>query len=155
MTLAGGSLTIDSWTLGKIYDTENPNGTFQAGGSLSSTSAKTGMLMGDNGFFERSKPQYEDLTANDFLNANLAASGGWWQKSYSKKYVSCANFFCIGDAVTDDTYGLSLMLLLAGLLDRPLFIPMGSYLITDTLTVRSPDAGGGVPHVKIPITDVK
>jgi hypothetical protein len=77
VTLAGGSQTIDSWTLGKVYDSTNPTGKFQSGGALSSTRPKTASLGGGphNGYFERSKPQYSDLTANSFLSATLAAKG--------------------------------------------------------------------------------
>jgi glucan 1,3-beta-glucosidase len=76
-TLAGGSTTIVSWTQGRVYDTKNPSGTYQTGGALSSTHPKTASLMGgpQGGYFERSKPQYSDLTTNDFLNAKVGAKG--------------------------------------------------------------------------------
>jgi glucan 1,3-beta-glucosidase len=77
VVLAGGSQTIDSWTLGKVYDATNPNGKFQSGGALSSTHPKTASLGGGphNGYFERTKPQYGDLSANNFLSAAIAARG--------------------------------------------------------------------------------
>jgi hypothetical protein len=77
LTLAGGSQTIDSWTIGKIYDEKNLTGKFQSGGALSSTHPKTESLGGGphNGYFERTKPQYTELTSNDFLSAITGAKG--------------------------------------------------------------------------------
>jgi hypothetical protein len=40
-----------------------------------------------------------------------------------------------GDGVTDDTFGLQLMIALAYTVKKPLYIPMGSYMVTDTIVV--------------------
>lgn len=73
----GGSKTIESWVLGKVYDEKNPNGVYQRGGALSALHPKTPELMGGpyNGYFERSKPQYETLTSNHFISVKTAAKG--------------------------------------------------------------------------------
>ncbi|KAK8070332.1 glycoside hydrolase family 55 protein [Apiospora phragmitis] len=71
-------------------------------------------LMGEKGYYEREKPQYEDLDANHFMNARLAAKG---------------------DGSTDDTFSLGLMFSLAAALGRPLYIPFGSYIITRTIKI--------------------
>lgn len=39
----------------------------------------------------------------------------------------------VGDGVYDDTFGLNLLLSVAAGANRPLFIPMGSYIVTDTI----------------------
>ena len=75
--LPGGSTTIDLWTQGKVYDTNFPAGTYVAGGAPKPLPPKTGTLMGgpNNGFFERSKPQYETIGVGEFINANLLLRG--------------------------------------------------------------------------------
>jgi glucan 1,3-beta-glucosidase len=112
-SLAGGSRTIDSWTLGKVYDQANPKGTYQAS-SLSSLHPKTESLMHAGGYYQRSKPQYEDYDANTFLNAQLVAKG---------------------DGTSDDSFALSLIIKLAAALSRPLFIPFGSYIVTQSINI--------------------
>lgn len=72
-TLAGGSKTIESWVLGKVYDSATPK--YQMGGALSALHPKTAELRGTNGYFERSKPQYETYNANSFINVRMAAMG--------------------------------------------------------------------------------
>ncbi|KAH8667649.1 exo-1,3-beta-D-glucanase [Tricladium varicosporioides] len=116
ITLAGGSQTIVSWTLGQVYDAKHPSGIYQPGNTLSSIHPKTASLMGgpNGGYLERSKPQYADLSANSFISARLATSG---------------------DGSTDDTFGLNLILSMAKDLNRPLYIPMGSYVVTDTIHI--------------------
>ena len=77
VTLAGGSYTVDLWTQGKVYDTNYPGGIYVTGGAPKPLPPKSGPLFGgpNNGIFERSKPQYQTLSANDFMNANIVASG--------------------------------------------------------------------------------
>lgn len=44
----------------------------------------------------------------------------------------------LGDGVTDDTDGLRLMVLIAWVVGRKLYIPAGSYIVTDTIDVSVP-----------------
>lgn len=74
VSLAGGTTTIESWMLGKVYDSSNPTGTYQSG-PLGSLHPKTESLMGNRGYFQQEKPQYADVDANGFLNARPIASG--------------------------------------------------------------------------------
>lgn len=113
ITLAGGSRVIDSWTYGTVYDEAHPKGILSAD-RLSAVHPDDGLLMGVNGYYERSKPQYEHLDANTFFNAHLAAKG---------------------DGVSDDTFGLALMISIATSLARPLYIPFGSYIVTSTVRI--------------------
>jgi glucan 1,3-beta-glucosidase len=73
--LVGGSQTIETWTSGRYYDDNHPNGALAAG-SLAAH-PKTESLRGgpNSGYFERSKPQYEDLSSSDFLSAKIIAQG--------------------------------------------------------------------------------
>ncbi|KAL2060446.1 hypothetical protein VTL71DRAFT_9477 [Oculimacula yallundae] len=112
--LAGGTTTIESWTQGKVYDAANPSGIYQKGGPLSTLHPKTAELMGGplGGYFERSKPQYENMTPNDFLSAKLIAKG---------------------DGFADDTLALNLLTSVAAGTGRPLYMPAGSYVVRDTV----------------------
>ncbi len=75
--LAGGTTTIESWTLGRFYDAANPDGAFTTGETLPKIHPKTQSMMGgpNGGYFERSKPQYEGLTPDQMLNAHITAKG--------------------------------------------------------------------------------
>ncbi|KAH7333308.1 exo-1,3-beta-D-glucanase [Rhexocercosporidium sp. MPI-PUGE-AT-0058] len=109
----GGTRKVESFTLGRVYDSQNPNGKFQSGGTLSSLRPKTASLTeGDNLYVERSKPQYGSYSPDDFINARISI---------------------VGDGYSDDTFGFNLILSLAAAANRPLYIPMGSYLVTDTI----------------------
>ncbi|KXJ92532.1 pectate lyase superfamily protein-domain-containing protein [Microdochium bolleyi] len=57
--LDGGSRTVDSWTMGRVYEKANPSGTYQAGAPLSTVRPRSENLMGgaNNGYLERTKPR--------------------------------------------------------------------------------------------------
>jgi hypothetical protein len=74
VTLAGGSRTIQSWVIGKVYDEKNPRGRYQTG-PLPSLHPTTGSLFKGGAYFEREKPQYETYSADTFLNARELATG--------------------------------------------------------------------------------
>lgn len=74
VTLAGGSTTIASWILGRVYNQKSPNGKYEAG-TTSAVHPAVEELMGANGYYERDKPQYEHLDANHFLSARIATKG--------------------------------------------------------------------------------
>jgi hypothetical protein len=113
--LTGGTTTIKSWTLGNIYDANNPTGTF---GPYSFDRPNiTPLLSGPNGgYFERSRPQYENVPASSFLDVKT-------------KGVK-------GDGKTDDTASINSVLASAGT-DQVVYFPAGSYIVTDTIKVPS------------------
>ncbi|KAJ8120637.1 hypothetical protein ONZ43_g2705 [Nemania bipapillata] len=114
VTLAGSaSQVIESWMFGKVYDQSNPKGKYQSG-PLAELHPKTEVLSGANGYFQRSKPQYSDIDSNTFINVRMATQG---------------------DGATDDTFGLSVLIHLASIIRRPLYIPFGSYIVTQTVKI--------------------
>jgi hypothetical protein len=113
VTLLGGSKTIESWMVGQVYDQTTPTGRYQSG-PLPSLHPKTPELTSGGVYFARLKPQYQDLDANTFFNA-----GG----------------LTAGDGVTDDSFVLSLLATLTARVNRPLYIPFGSYIVTETVKV--------------------
>jgi glucan 1,3-beta-glucosidase len=66
--LQGGARTINSWSLGRRYTEQYPNGAL-AMGDLKSPS-KDPLLLYDNDqkFFEQQKPQYENAKQSDFID---------------------------------------------------------------------------------------
>jgi hypothetical protein len=73
--LAGGTGTVDSWTIGRYYDASHPSGAFINGGVLPEKHPKTASLYADGAYFARSKPQYADISADRFLSAKLICAG--------------------------------------------------------------------------------
>lgn len=77
--LPGGTGHIDSTILGKIYDEKHPSGYF-AKGTDSSYAPRQPELVTSNGvategYYIRSKPQYEQKGADFFFNAHYSAEG--------------------------------------------------------------------------------
>ncbi|KAE9375601.1 glycoside hydrolase family 55 protein [Stipitochalara longipes BDJ] len=116
--LAGGTTKIKSWVYGKVYDGAHPNGTLSTGGALQNSHPMTPSLSGgpNQGYFERNRPQYEFVHADHFVNA--------------RKYAS-------GDGVTDDTNGLNTAFSVAASGGLTLYIPAGTYMVTDTVQIPS------------------
>ncbi|KAN0112368.1 glycoside hydrolase family 55 protein [Hyaloscypha variabilis] len=110
VVLDGGSTTIASWVIGKVYDDANPSGTWFNGKPLDSPHPDTADLRGgpNGGFFERQKPTYQSSTHDYWLIAQALAKG---------------------DGVTDDTASLSLMFALGAAYNHGVFVPTGSYVI--------------------------
>ncbi len=161
--LTGGSKTIDSWVLGKVYDTNHVDGTPLQGNTLPDKRPRIESLMKGKAYFEREKPQYNSLDAGTFINVHPVAAGEPLFLPSSLLFASLLfrtrrDFTCllsiylqhthllqknhwltsslrIGDAVTDDTFSLSLMFAVALEQNRPLYIPMGSYIATSTIKV--------------------
>ncbi|KAK6540122.1 hypothetical protein TWF694_008944 [Orbilia ellipsospora] len=115
--LAGGSTTIASWGTGRFYNNLDQNGvgTSQSGGALPVSFARPAPLQGSNGWFQRSKPQYQTVAASGFLNV----------RSMGAK----------GDGVTDDTAALNSALSSAASAGQILWIPYGTYIITNTVVI--------------------
>jgi glucan 1,3-beta-glucosidase len=72
-----GAQTVQSWSIGKVYDAKNPAGTWVNGAALDTLHPTTGNLMGgpNGGFFERSKNQYDTFSSGSVLPATLLAVG--------------------------------------------------------------------------------
>lgn len=92
---SGGATTVTAWGLGKRYDTSNgeASGVWQDGKNFPrAPTISASLLQGGStsqGFFGRSKPQYETLAASQFVNVKLAP--------YNAK----------GNGVADDTAALN------------------------------------------------
>jgi hypothetical protein len=89
--LEGGSSTIESWILGRVYDDDHKEGSFVRGKTSSLGQREPSLVMTDgvatNGYFIRSKPQYEHKSADFFLSARFSAKGELCQ-SHQNMYVT-------------------------------------------------------------------
>ncbi|PQK16327.1 hypothetical protein BB8028_0006g06470 [Beauveria bassiana] len=114
--LTGGSSTISSWILGKVYDEDNVNGSFAKGFYTLKAKRDPSLVMTNgvstNGYFIRRKPQYEDKPADYFMSVHPMAKG---------------------DGVHDDSFALALAAAVALMRRRALYIPMGSYIVSKPL----------------------
>ncbi|KAF2678079.1 glycoside hydrolase family 55 protein [Lentithecium fluviatile CBS 122367] len=109
--LAGGK-TVASWAQGHALAAGGTVGRIQ--GDSSNAPQKPSSLLGDNGFFERSKPQYEDVAASSFVSLLTAGAKG--------------------DGTSDDTEAIQKAI--DGLQDgQILYAPHGAYLVTKTITI--------------------
>ncbi|KAL6167517.1 hypothetical protein ACJQWK_06939 [Exserohilum turcicum] len=111
-TILAGGRKIDAWAQGNALAAGSTQGRVQ--GDITGAPAKPQSLQGLNGWFERSKPQYENVDVSKFVSL----------KSKGAK----------GDGATDDTAAIQSAIdgLQAG---EILFVDHGSYLITKTVTV--------------------
>lgn len=114
-TILNGGQKMTSWALGDIFTTTSPSGQAVSGASLSPTRDPPDGLLGgpQGGFFERSKPQYENVLASSFINA--------------------LDHGCQGDGQSDDTACLRSIFAQPGYV----FIPAGVYIVTDTVRVAA------------------
>jgi hypothetical protein len=73
--LAEGSTTINSWTLGRVYNRQNPTGVYSIRRNTSPVRPLTSSLRGNTngGYFTRSKPQYEAYGASSIINVKTYA----------------------------------------------------------------------------------
>ena len=72
-----GADVIQSWVIGKKYDSYAPDGSWVNGAPLQVLHPTTGSLMGgpNGGYFEYSKPQYSSEVTDNVLMANIVAVG--------------------------------------------------------------------------------
>jgi hypothetical protein len=77
--LNGGSTTIASWVVGKVYDDANPNGAWFGGEPLDAPHPSTPDLRGgpQGGYFERQKPSYSSTSHDFWLVAQAIAKGSF------------------------------------------------------------------------------
>lgn len=109
--LAGGK-TVTGWAQGNALAAGGAQDRVQ--GDISDAPQKPASLLGDNGFFERSKPQYEDVSVDSFVSLKTAGAKG--------------------DGSTDDTDAIQKVI--DGLQEgQILYADHGAYLITKTITI--------------------
>lgn len=107
-----GGKKVDAWAQGNALASGAQLGRVQ--GDITGAPEKPASLLGDNGFFERSKPQYENVPVENFVSLKDAGAKG--------------------DGATDDTQAIQ------SAIDRLqdgqiLFVPHGGYLVTETITI--------------------
>ncbi|CAK3804513.1 Hypothetical predicted protein [Lecanosticta acicola] len=107
---------ITSWAQGNGYDKSAT--AIKADGVVTGAPVKASSLLGPDGkIFGRSKPQYEDVPASNFLSAKV--KGG-----------------CAGDGQTDDTKCINdFLALVANTLNAIAYFDHGAYLVKDTIKV--------------------
>jgi hypothetical protein len=109
-TVLAAEERIFHWALGAVYP---PDRASHESGMVAGYRRDRRLLDGDGAFFERPRPQYEGLSAEEVVRV----------KDLGVK----------GDGVTDDT--ASLQLALYESLGRVLIIDAGSYVLRDTVTI--------------------
>lgn len=109
--LNGGTLTIQAWGQGNKY---SPNGPEKYQGSFTPAARPSGLL--ENGkYYSKSKPQYETLSASDFISARRAGA--------------------TGDGRTDDTAAVQNAINSAVSQNKVLYFEHGVYKVTNTIYV--------------------
>jgi glucan 1,3-beta-glucosidase len=104
---------IRSWGRGSRYDASG-TGQYVGGENLPNVEKAAALLDGQGNFFAKSRPQYEDLTSDDFVS--VKANGAR------------------GDGVTDDSDAIQAVIN-ANVNGKVVYIPAGSYVIGKTVTV--------------------
>ncbi|KAG9384715.1 Pectate-lyase-3 domain containing protein [Pyrenophora tritici-repentis] len=112
--LAGtsGTKIIDGWADGHRYV---PKGPIEARGSIAPTKRPAELLDAEGKYYERAKPQYEDVPLSQFLSARTLGA--------------------TGDGRTDDTDALNAAILQASAAGKILFLDAGYYRVTSTIYI--------------------
>ena len=133
--LAGGSTTFNSWTLGNIYNSQNPNGTYTGGENISPIRPLTSELRGNpnGGYFTRSKPQYGGYGPGSIVNVKTFA--GAQGRSDILGIWRTITDFAQGDGVTDDTQNIQAAFDSYIGQDVIIWFPAGTYIVTDTIII--------------------
>lgn len=76
--LDGGSSTIGSWILGRVYDSNSRNGTYEKGRKSDLAPRDPALVNGIKAYYTRGKPQYENKDTSFFLNAHFAEKGTYY-----------------------------------------------------------------------------
>ncbi|KAI5780044.1 pectate lyase superfamily protein-domain-containing protein [Geopyxis carbonaria] len=112
--LAGGTKTIDLWGQGNKYSASGARTIVQ--GTLTRSAAKPANLLDSTGkIFERSRPQYTDQPASNFVSVRVEGA--------------------TGDGTTDDTAAIKRIFATYGGTDRIIYFDHGVYVVTDTIVV--------------------
>ena len=109
--LNGGTTTITAWGQGNEY---TPNGPTAFQGAITANSRPSSLLSGSN-FYTASKPQYNTLSASDFVSARSSGAKG--------------------DGTTDDTTALQNGINSATSAGQVFFLDFGLYKVTNTITI--------------------
>nr|POE86516.1 glucan 1,3-beta-glucosidase [Quercus suber] len=120
LTLIDGTVVIQSghiasWASGNGYSNSSSGSVVQ--GTIPSPTKVSSLLTNGN-IFARSKPQYEQYSASDFVS------------------VKHSKYAAFGDGVNDDTGAIISALADVANSNKILYFPAGSYLVSDTLTVQ-------------------
>jgi len=107
--LPGGSITIGAWGQGNQY---TPNGPVKFQGPMT-TAARPASLLDNGKIYSKSKPQYENLSAGDFISAR--------------------NSGATGNGNADDTVAVQNAINQAVSQNKVLFFEHGVYRVTNTL----------------------
>ncbi|KAL2132211.1 hypothetical protein VTI74DRAFT_4067 [Chaetomium olivicolor] len=109
---SSGVQVIDAWGRGHKYTPTSGPTTFE--GTIAANKRPTSVLSG-NTYYSRSKPQYEELPASEFLSARDAGAKG--------------------DGTTDDTTALNKLFATAAASNKIVFLDAGMYVVTSTLHI--------------------
>lgn len=101
---------ISAWGEGHSYTPNGPN-TFR--GFIQPVSRPSNLLQSDGGYYQRSKPQYEQYSRKEFISARDVGA--------------------TGDGHTDDTKALQKAIHLAAAQHKILFVDHGDYLVSKTI----------------------
>ena len=115
--LAGSTDRIDEWAMGPIYagSADAKARTYSTGSKIGSFRRDKALVDNNEAYFERAKPQYENLGVGDFVHAK--------------------DLGCKGDGKTDDTAAFQAALFSS--VGKVLFVDAGSYILSGTVTVPS------------------
>ena len=111
--LAGGTTTIGAWGSGNAY---TPNGPSTTQGSFTAPTRPASLLVGSK-YYERSKPQYNNLPVTSFRSVRTGGAKG--------------------DGVTDDTTALQSTITAAAAAGQVVFVDAGTYKVTRTILIPS------------------
>ena len=113
--LDGSTAVVSSWILGTTYEGTTKARSTANGGPVGDYRRHKGLLDSKGAYFERAKPQYEDLAVSNFVHVkDLGATG---------------------DGSTDDTTAFQAAVYAT--LGRVLFVDAGSYILTSTIIIPS------------------
>lgn len=110
--LAGGTTTIAGW--GQGHQVLGTAGATELQGSFTPNS-RPSVLMNGNVYYQKSKPQYESLSASNFLSARSTGARG--------------------DGVTDDTAAIQAVINQAVASNKVVYLDYGLYVVRSTINV--------------------
>lgn len=113
--LDGSTALVGEWALGPTYEGSASDRSFSMGAKVGNYQRHSTLVDSTGAYFERAKPQYEDLAVNQF--------------------VSVKSIGARGDGVTDDTAAFQAALYAS--LGKVLFVDAGSYILTSTILIPS------------------
>ncbi|KAL8297595.1 hypothetical protein RB597_007313 [Gaeumannomyces tritici] len=121
-----GSTTIAGWGQGSSYAEKSGPTAFQ--GSITPFPRPGGLTAGTH-FYERSRPQYSNLPASQFLSVRSAGAKG--------------------DGVTDDTAAINKVIAEAAASGKVVYFDYGMYVVTSTVSIPAGSriTGEGLPVI--------